>query len=435
MKFATKAIHEGWQPDSTGAVMPPIYMTSTFALESSEHRGCEDIKNNVSTRRELADCSLDDKVVTESTTEERNEPNAISQLVDASLLTSLLPHSRGFDYTRANNPNFVILEKTLASLEEAAYATVFSSGIGALMAMISTLSHGDHVVALNGIYGGTYRLFNHVMKRFGIQLNILYDLTPENIEKALQSKPKWILFETPTNPLLNIFDIEKIAAMAKRHDVLTIVDNTFASPYCQNPLKLGADVVWHSTTKYLGGHSDVVGGAVMTQDPKFKKELDFSRKTLGSNPSPFDCWLITRGIKTLAIRMQQHEKNALAIAHYLEKHPKVKHVYYPGLPSHPHHLIAKKQMRAFNGMLSAEFHLSLEETLKLISSFKFFTLAESLGGVESLVSHPTTMTHAIVPRDERKRLGLSDGLIRFSIGIEDVEDLIQDLEQALAKIV
>lgn len=377
MKFATKAIHEGWQPDSaTGAVMPPIYMTSTFALESPEH-------------------------------------------------------SRGFEYTRANNPNFVILETTLASLEDASFATVFSSGIGALMAMISTLSQGDRVVALDGIYGGTYRLFTHVMKRFGIELEILYDLTYENIEAALQSKPKWVLFETPTNPLLNIFDIEEIAAIAKRHGVLTVIDNTFASPYCQNPFNYGADIVWHSTTKYLGGHSDVLGGVVMTQDPSFKKELDFARKTLGSNPSPFDCWLISRGVKTLAVRMQQHEKNALEIAHFLEKHPKVKHVYYPGLPSHPQYLIAKKQMRAFNGMLSAEFYLSLEETLKLISSFKFFTLAESLGGVESLVSHPATMTHAIVPKDERKRLGLNDGLVRFSIGIEDVEDLIQDLEEAL----
>lgn len=379
MKFATKAIHMGWQPDpATGAVMPPIYMTSTFALDTPGH-------------------------------------------------------SRGFEYTRANNPNFTILEKTLASLEEADYATVFSSGMGALMAMISTLSKGDQVIALDGIYGGTYRLFTKVMERFGVELNVLYDTSQINIERALHSKPKWLMFETPTNPLLNIFDIEAITTIAKQYGVLTIIDNTFASPYCQNPFKWGADIVWHSTTKYLSGHSDVLGGVVMTQQADFKKELDFARKTLGGNPSPFDCWLISRGVKTLSVRMQQHQKNALVIAHFLEKHPKVKHVYYPGLPSHPQHTIAKKQMHAFNGMLSAEFNLPLEETLKLISSFQFFTLAESLGGVESLVSHPATMTHAIVPAEERRRLGLKDGLVRFSIGIEDSEDLVQDLEQALSQ--
>ncbi len=380
MKFATKAIHLGWLPDPlTGAVMPPIYMSSTFALDSPEH-------------------------------------------------------SRGFEYTRANNPNFVILEKTLASLEEATYATVFSSGIGALMAMISTLSQGDKVVALDGIYGGTYRLFTQVMRRFGVEFINLYSTSLEDIEQALQLKPKWLMFETPTNPLLNIFNIAELTSLAKRYGVKSIIDNTFASPYCQNPLQLGADIVWHSTTKYIGGHSDVIGGAVMTQDVHFKEALDFARKTLGSNPSPFDCWLLTRGVKTLAVRMEQHQKNALAIAHFLEKHPKVKHVYYPGLASHPQHALAKKQMRAFSGMLSAEFHLSVESVIKLITSFHLFTLAESLGGVESLVSHPVTMTHAIVTPDERRRLGLEEGLVRFSIGIENVEDLIEDLEKALAKI-
>lgn len=380
MKFATKAIHMGWHSDPiTGAVMPPIYMTSTFALDSPGH-------------------------------------------------------SRGFEYTRANNPNFVILEKTLASLEDAEHATVFTSGISALMGMISTLSQGDKIIALDGIYGGTYRLFKNVMSRFGVELIILHDLSDKNIENAIQSnQPKWLMFETPTNPLLNIIDIEKMTNIARRNKVLSVVDNTFASPYCQNPLKWGADIVWHSTTKYLGGHSDVLGGVVITQDAKFKQELDFARKTLGGNPSPFDCWLITRGVKTLAVRMEQHQKNALTIAHFLEQHPKVKRVYYPGLPSHPQHAIAKKQMHAFNGMVSAEFKLSLEDTLKFISSFKLFTLAESLGGVESLVNHPTTMTHAIIPPEERKLLGLNDGLVRFSIGIEDSEDLIQDLSQNLEK--
>lgn len=378
MKFATRAIHAGWQPDSTGSVMPPIYMTSTFELDSPGH-------------------------------------------------------NRGFDYTRANNPNFVILEKTLAALEDAAHATVFSSGMSALMGMISTLSQGDIVVALDGIYGGTYRLFRKVMERFGVEFVILYDFSPKKIEETLQRKPKWLMFETPTNPLLGIFDIEAMSSLAKKHGVLCVVDNTFASPYCQNPFKWGADIVWHSTTKYLGGHSDVIGGVVMTQNLPFKQEMDFARKTLGGNPSPFDCWLVTRGVKTLAVRMEQHQKSALEISRFLEKHPKVKHVNYPGLPSHPQHSIAKKQMRAFNGMLSAEFNLPLEKTLQMISSFELFTLAESLGGVESLVSHPVTMTHTIIPPEERKRLGLSDGLVRFSIGIEDTEDLIQDLEQTLSK--
>lgn len=381
MKFATNAIHAGWEPDPiTGAVMPPIYMTSTFALESPGH-------------------------------------------------------SHGFEYTRANNPNFVILEKTLASLEQARYATVFSSGIGALMAMISTLSQGDAVVALDGIYGGTYRLFTKVMQRFGVRFINLISTSAQEVEQTLlREKPKWLMFETPTNPLLNIIDIEELARLAKKQGVLTVVDNTFASPYCQNPLSLGADIVWHSSTKYIGGHSDVLGGAVITQDEHFKEALDFARKTLGSNPSPFDCWLITRGVKTLAVRLQQHQKNALAVADYFAGHPKVKKVYYPGLPSHPQHAVACKQMRAFGGMLSAEFKLSVEQTLKLISSFKLFKLAESLGGVESLVCHPVTMTHAIVPPEERKILGLNDGIVRFSVGIEDHEDLIADLQEGLASV-
>ncbi len=380
MKFATQAIHAGWHPDpQTGSVMPPIYLSTTFALDTPGQ--CHE-----------------------------------------------------FEYTRANNPNFVILEHTLAPLEGADYATVFSSGIGALMAMISTLSQGDKVVALNGIYGGTYRLFTHVMQKFGIEFINIYSTGPKEIEQALQLNPKWLMFETPTNPLLNVFDIEEITTMARSYGVKSIVDNTFASPYCQNPLKWGADIVWHSTTKYIGGHSDVIGGVVLTQDKDFKQKLDFARKTLGNNPSPFDCWLLTRGVKTLALRMEQHQKNALSVAEFLQQHPKVKRVNYPGLPSHPQYNLAKKQMQGYSGMLSAEFHLSLEETLKLLTTFQLFTLAESLGGVESLVSHPVTMTHAVIPPEKRQSLGLHEGLIRFSIGIEDSEDLIEDIGQALSKI-
>jgi len=377
MKFATKAIHIGNEPDPlTGSVMSPIYMTSTFELDAPGQ-------------------------------------------------------SKGFEYTRANNPNFIRLEQLLASLEDASYATVFSSGMGTLTALISTLSQGDRVVALNGIYGGTYRLFNHIFNKFGIQFINLLTITTETLEESFKSKPKWVLFETPTNPLLNVFDIEEISKLAKKYGVLTVIDNTFASPYSQNPLKLGADIVWHSTTKYISGHSDVLGGVAMTNDLELKKNLDFSRKTLGVNPSPFDCWLISRGVKTLQVRMEQHQKNAFAIAEFLQKHPKVKRVNYPGLTSHPNHTIAAKQMRCFNGMLSVEFNLPLESTLKMLSSFKYFTLAESLGGIESLVSHPVTMTHSIVPKKEREKIGITDGLVRFSVGIEDPLDLIEDLSHVL----
>lgn len=373
MKFATKAIHAGNDPDpSTGAIMPPIYMTSTYVQEA---------------------------------------PGV----------------NKGYDYTRAGNPNFTILEKTLAALEDAQYATIFSSGLGALTGLISTLSQGDKVVAIDGLYGGTYRLFNSVFNRFGIVFRSITPSSAGDLENFLRAeKPKWLFFETPTNPLLDIFDIHTFAGVAKKLGIMTIVDNTFATPYFQNPLKMGVDVVWHSTTKYIGGHSDVIGGAAMTNNPKIKQELDFARKAIGLNPSPFDAWLLTRGVKTLAVRMEQHQRNAQILAEFLQNHPKVKKVYYPGLEKHPGHAIAKKQMHGFGGMLSVEFNLSLEETKKLISSLKYFALAESLGGVESLVCHPATMTHASIPPEERKRMGLSDGLVRFSVGIEDPEDLLTD---------
>lgn len=382
MKFATKAIHVGSQPDPvTGAIMPPIYMSSTYQL---------------------------------------NAPG----------------ESKGFDYTRANNPNFVMLEKALASLEDAKFATVFSSGIGALTALVSgELVSGDYVLAINGLYGGTYRFFDKVASRFGIRFSTHTPSSIEELDKLIkEKKPKWLLFETPTNPLLEIFDIAAYAEVAKKNGVITVVDNTFATSYNQNPLQLGADVVWHSTTKYIGGHSDVIGGCIMTNSSHIHEQLMFMRKSVGTNPSPFDCWLIMRGVKTMAVRMKQHEQNAMEIANFLSAHPKVKKVYYPGLPSHKNHAIAKKQMRGFGGMVSAEFKLSLEETKKLISSFKYFTLAESLGGVESLVNHPATMTHASLPQEERDKVGITNGLARFSVGIEDSQDLIDDIKDALAKI-
>lgn len=381
MEFATKAIHIGNEPDAkTGAIMPPIYMTSTFVQES---------------------------------------PGV----------------TKGYDYTRAGNPNFDILEAVLASLEHAKYATVFSSGLGAMTGLIcGLLEAGDHIVAFDGLYGGTYRLFTKVFNRFGIKFTTYNPYSKVKLETLLEQQPKWLLFETPTNPLLDIFDISALTTLAQRYQVLSIVDNTFATPYNQSPLLLGADVVWHSTTKYIGGHSDVIGGAMMTNDLKIKEQLDFSRKAVGLNPSPFDAWLVNRGVKTLAARMQLHEKNGMAIARFLQNHPKVKKVYYPGLESYPKHDLAKKQMRGFGGMVSVEFNLSLEQTKKLIASFKLFALAESLGGVESLVNYPATMTHASIPAEERARMGLSDGLIRFSVGIENVDDLIADLNAGLSSI-
>lgn len=379
MKFQTKAIHVGSAPDpTTGAIMPPIYMSSTFVLKSPGE--------------------------------------TIS----------------GYDYTRAGNPNFTVLEEILASLEDGKYATVFSSGLGALSALITTnLKSGDRVVAVEGHYGGTYRLFTKIFQQFGIGFETVSPKDIEQVDEILSKKPQWFLIETPTNPLLEIYDIQLLTAAAKKHGVMTVVDNTFASSYFQNPLRLGADVVWHSTTKYVGGHSDVIGGAMITNHHDLKEKLDFGRKSLGVNPSPFDVWLGIRGVKTLALRMEQHQRNAMAIAEFLSGHPLVKKVYYPGLKSHPNHAVAKKQMTGFSGMVSAEFKLSFDQMKKFFEKLELFSLAESLGGVESLVCHPVTMTHAALPKEERDRIGITEGLARFSVGIEDTQDLIDDLNNAL----
>ena len=380
MKFATKAIHVGQAPDpTTGAIVPPVYMTSTYIQE---------------------------------------EPGV----------------TKGYDYSRAGNPNFTNLEATLASLEEGKYATVFSSGLAALNAIISMLSAGDTVYAVDDLYGGTYRLFKAVFERFGIHFKQISFKDMNEVEAALQTKPSFVLLETPSNPLLKIVDIALIASMAKKHGVLTVVDNTFASPYFQQPLTLGADIVMHSGTKYLGGHSDLISGVVITRDEVIAEKIAFNRKSIGGNPSPFDVWLISRSLKTLAVRMERHQQNAFAVANFLSAHPKVKTVYYPGLPSHPDHEIAKKQMKGFSGIVSVEFNLTLEQTKKVISSCKLFSLAESLGGVESLVDHPASMTHASIPRAEREKAGLLDGLVRFSVGIEDSEDLVEDINRALASV-
>lgn len=380
MKFSTKAIHVGQVPDKeTGAMIPPMYLTSTYLQEAPDQH-------------------------------------------------------KGYDYTRAGNPNFTNLEQTLASLENGKYATVFSSGLGANTAMISLLQKGDHVVAGNDLYGGTFRLFDKIFRNFGVELKIINTLDLAEVKAAMEAKPKLVYLESPTNPLLRISDLEAITKLARDSGAMTVVDNTFATPYFQNPLDLGADMVLHSTTKYMGGHSDLIGGTIVTNDAKLKEKLDFARMGMGLNPSPFDVWLTSRSVKTLGVRMEKHAANAMKVAEFLEGHPKVKKVYYPGLPSHPQHEMAKKQMRGFSGIVSVEFDFDLEQTKQLISSLKVFSLAESLGGVESLVDHPALMTHASIPREERIKNGLSDGLVRFSVGIEDDQDLISDLATQLELI-
>lgn len=380
MKFATKAIHVGNEPEeTTGAVINPIFMTSTYAQEApAQHKG--------------------------------------------------------YDYTRAGNPNFTIVEAQLAALEKAKYATVCSSGLGALTAYLSTMKHGDQVIALDGLYGGTFRLLDKVFSKFGIGFTLVSPSNLQELKKLLEAKPQLFLLETPTNPLLEVRDIHKLTTIAKECGVTTIVDNTFATPYFQNPLEFGADVVWHSCTKYLGGHSDIIGGVMITNDSAIDESLKFSRMAIGVNPSPMDVWILSRSLKTLAVRMEKHQENALSVAKFFQDHPLVKKVYYPGITGTRDHEIASKQMSGFSGIVSAEFDLSIDETKNLIASFDLFLLAESLGGVESLVDHPATMTHASIPKEEREKMGLSDGLVRFSVGIEDSEDLIEDLEKALSQV-
>lgn len=373
--FTTRSIHSGEDKGlEHTCVMPPIYMTTTFLQEDGV------------------------------------EPE--------------------YEYTRATNPNFKILESCLASLENAEYATVYSSGLGALTALISTLKPGDVAVTVGDVYGGTYRLFTQVFAKFGITLKSIPSGNIQELRNVLPGA-KFLCFETPTNPLLAIYDIEELAKEAHQYGALCVVDNTFATPYLQNPLDLGADIVWHSTTKYIGGHSDVIGGAVMTNSKEIKDKMDFHRKAIGINPSPFDCWLLTRGVKTLALRMERHCSNAMAIAEFLQDHHKVKKVYYPGLASHKTHQIAKKQMRGYGGIVTVELTQPYEKIKHVISNMNYFKLAESLGGVESLISHPASMTHAGIPPAERQRLGINDNLIRLSVGIEDLDDLIDDLTTTL----
>lgn len=381
MKFGTKAVHAGVEPDaSTGAIMTPIYQTSTYVQESpAKHKG--------------------------------------------------------YAYARGANPTRNSLQKSIAALENGKHCICFSSGMGATDAVVKLLNPGDEVITSTDLYGGTYRMFKKVFEKYGIKFHFI-DLTKtSNIEPYLNTKTKLLWLETPTNPLMSIVDIRACVDLAKPKNVIVAVDNTFASPYLQNPLELGADIVMHSVTKYLGGHSDVIMGALVTNDEKLYQDLHFIMNSCGAVPGPQDSFLVLRGIKTLHLRMERHCFNGRKIAEYLKSHPKVGKVYWPGFVDHPNHTIAKKQMKDFGGMLS--FTLkddSVEKATRLMESVQLFSLAESLGGVESLINHPATMTHASVPKEERIKTGLVDTLIRLSIGIEDVEDLLEDLQQALDKV-
>lgn len=378
MKFNTKTIHGGQAPDPAyGSVMPPIYQTSTYAQSSpGKHKG--------------------------------------------------------FEYSRTHNPTRHALEEALASIENGTHGITFGSGLAAIDAVIKLLNPGDEVIASNDLYGGSYRLFTKIYERFGVKFHFVSMIDASSIEQYVNSNTKLIWTETPTNPMLNVIDIKVMVSIAKKHSILLAVDNTFATPYLQQPLDMGADIVMHSATKYLGGHSDVVMGALVVKDKALADQLYFIQNASGAVAGPQDCFLVLRGIKTLHVRVQRHCENALIIANYLASHPKVGRVYYPGLTNHPNHKIAQQQMSDFGGMMSFTTSAgTLESAVEVVERLKFFTLAESLGGVESLSGHPASMTHASIPREEREKSGVTDSLIRLSVGIEDVEDLLADLKQAL----
>jgi cystathionine beta-lyase len=378
MKFNTKVIHAGVHPDvATGAIMTPIYQTSTYVQEE-------------------------------------------------------IGVHKGFEYSRTGNPTRQALENNLAAIEEGKFGACFGSGLAAIDAVIKMLSPGDEVISTNDLYGGSYRIFTTIFEKYGIKFHFVDMLKINNIKEKINSKTKLIWVETPTNPMMNIVDIKKVCELAKENKTMVAVDNTFATPYLQNPLSLGADIVMHSVTKYLGGHSDVVMGALVSNDSKIAEEIYRIQNSSGAVCGPMDSFLVLRGIKTLHLRMQRHCENGEKIANFLAQHPKVENVYWPGLTSHPNHDVAKSQMKDFGGMIS--FTLvgdSLEMAKKIVSKTELFTLAESLGGVESLIGHPSTMTHASIPREERIKSGVVDSLIRLSVGIEDVTDLIDDLTKAL----
>jgi cystathionine gamma-lyase len=379
--FGTRAIHAGQEPDpSTGAVMTPIYQTSTYVQESPG-------KN------------------------------------------------KGYGYARGKNPTRVALEKCIAALEGGKYGICFSSGMGSVDAVMKLLKPGDEVITGDDLYGGSYRMFTKIFEPFGIKYHFVNMGNPDEVRSKVNERTKMIWLETPTNPTMQIVDISAVSNIAKNAKILLAVDNTFASPYLQNPLALGADIVMHSVTKYLGGHSDVVMGALVMNDDLLHEKLYFILNSCGANPGPMDSFLVLRGIKTLHLRMERHCYNGRLVAEFLKNHPKVEKIYWPGFPDHPNHEVAKKQMKDFGGMISfTTKNSTIDDTFRLASSFKVFSLAESLGGVESLVNHPATMTHASIPKLEREKAGVVDTLLRLSVGIEDSGDLLGDLEQALLKL-
>lgn len=379
MKFSTIAIHAGQEPDpATGAVTVPIYQTSTYAQEG-------------------------------------------------------LGKHKGYEYARTQNPTRTALEQNLAALESGRACFAFASGMAATNAVMTLLKAGDHVIVSDNTYGGTFRLFDKVLKNFGLEFTYVDTREPMNVEEALRPETRMVFIETPTNPVMSLTDISAVAEITRRQGARLVVDNTFMSPYFQRPLELGADIVVHSTTKYLNGHSDSVGGAVILNDEEDIRAMAFIQNAAGAIISPMDAWLVMRGTKTLAVRMRQHDENGRLVAQFLSEHPKVKIVYYPGLKSHPQYELARRQMSGFGGMISFETG-SLENARRVLEGVRLCTLGESLGGVETLISHPATMTHASVPEAERNRLGITDGLVRISVGIEDAEDIILDLDHALSHI-
>tara|TARA_Y100001954_G_C15797437_1_gene598383 strand:+ start:789 stop:1934 length:1146 start_codon:yes stop_codon:yes gene_type:complete len=381
MKFGTKTIHAGQHADpTTGAIMTPVYQTSTYIQEKpGDHKG--------------------------------------------------------YEYSRTGNPTRKALEDNIAALESGKYGLCFGSGLAAVDSIIKLLSPGDEVISTNDLYGGTYRIFTKVFEQFGIKFHFTGMGNIEKIAALINSNTKMIWAETPTNPMLNIIDITALSKLSKSNDLLLVVDNTFATPYLQRPIELGADIVMHSLTKYMGGHSDVIMGAAICNDENIAEKLYFLQNSCGAVPGPQDAFLVLRGIKTLHLRMQRHCENGKVISDFLSNHSKVKNVFWPGLKSHPNHDVAEKQMNGFGGMVSFDLKGNqLEDAIKVVSATKYFTLAESLGGVESLIGHPASMTHAAIPKAEREITGVVDSLIRLSVGIEDVEDLVEDLDQALNKI-
>ncbi|MFH1892543.1 MAG: cystathionine gamma-synthase [Candidatus Zixiibacteriota bacterium] len=379
-RFETRAIHAGQSPDpSTGAITTPIFQTSTYVQEG-------------------------------------------------------VGGHKGYEYSRTDNPTRTALQECLASLENAKYGLSFASGMSTISTIMNLLKAGDHVVSSDDVYGGTYRIFEQVFRNYDLKYDYVNTSNLSEIESAIKPETKMVWVETPTNPLLKITDLKGAAEICRKHNLISCVDNTFGTPYFQKPLDYGIDIVMHSVTKFLGGHADTVGGALMTSNDKLYDRLKFCQNAVGAIPGPFDCWLVLRGVKTLAVRMERHAQNAGQIANWLEAHPKVRKVIYPGLESHPGHEIAKKQMTGFGGLISFEIDGSQADAVKFLDNVKLFALAESLGGVESLIEHPGLMTHASIPAEVRHEKGLSDNLIRISVGIEHVDDLIADLDDALANL-